>query len=150
MKITRRRLLVAFVVTVAVTGGAWLAFAENGQPPFGVNRSAYQAIRHGMTVEEVERIIGYPTAEIKFLADFEDREFFYGEQKHTEQESDESICLQIDCKSFVWDGVGIVLEVTFTPEGLVCEKSLYSLQLFDRLLCQLRYYWFTLSRKLGF
>src|SRR6476620_9080427 len=40
VKLTRRQLLVGFVViVVAVIGGAWFAFAENRQPPFGVTRS---------------------------------------------------------------------------------------------------------------
>lgn len=59
MKVTRKRLLVAFVVAVAVSGGAWFFLAESSQPPFGVTRSAFDAIDLGMTIDEVERIIGY-------------------------------------------------------------------------------------------
>lgn len=147
MKLTRRRLLVASVVAVVVSGGAWFTFSERSQPPFGVNRAAYRAIRMGMTIEDVEHIIGRPADRWGTLPLSYTR---------YDREIDESLCLPhhdiADAilarigEDLAWWGDGVVIIVSTNRDGVVYEKQVASNRLLDRLLRQVQSFW----RKLGF
>src|SRR5262245_51345165 len=59
--LTRKRLLIAsaMVLTLALIVG-WFIRTHLDQPPSGVTHSAHQAIQRGMTLEDVERLVGQP------------------------------------------------------------------------------------------
>lgn len=141
MKLTRRRLLVACVVAAAVGGGAWLAVAERepSQPPFGVTRAAYLAIRSGMTIEEVERMVGQPAVPSAGVFDTLDYPF--------EREGDGSLCSQGgDLRGRLWSGDGAFLWVSINPDGVICERVFCTLPVLDKILGQVQDF----GRKLGF
>lgn len=60
MRLTRRRLLLASVVAVVVCGG-WFTVPQR---PASVTRIAFEKIRRGMPLEDVEHIVGFPGVKI--------------------------------------------------------------------------------------
>lgn len=128
IKLTRRRLLGAAVLAVAVFAGAWFAFAVNREPPFGVTRSAYRSIRLGMPIEDVERIIGRP-------ADRQQIWPLYDE--HSERETDQG--LQPDVDGLAWWDDNVTICVSINRDGVVCEKVFEDT--LARLLWLARYHW---------
>lgn len=100
MKLTRKRFLIASVVLVAVIGGAWSALANHG-PPCGVTRSAFDAIRPGMTIDDVDRIIG-----------------------HSDESGPHSAY-------WIGEGYYTVIVVSLNEDRLVCEKQFYHNTIWD-------------------
>lgn len=136
MKLTGKRLLVASVVAVAVIGVAWLTFAENenGQPPFGVTRSAYHEIHLGMTIEDVERIIGEPA--------FNSSQLIALLSMSDEHQADDRLRSEFS-SSREWHDDGHSIGVLLNQDGLVWRKCFFSWNesLVARLLRQLRSIW---------
>lgn len=130
MKLTRKRFLVAFVVTVAVVGGAWFAVAEHGphEPPFGVTRAAYRALQFGMTTDEANSIVGQPALLFQFLI-----------VANEASEVDENLGPAVTFAA--WDEGGVAIVIGRNQDGLVCEKRFCSRPLLDRLLRQVRASW---------
>lgn len=138
MKLTRRRLLVASVVAVAMGGGAWFALADHG-PPYGVTRSAYQAIRLGMTREEAERAVGRRDDQNHYMPHL----MFFLNVEHESNDSLRSLAF----RPLKWADGGLYIEVWLNDDdGLVAEKWFYADTTWERLLRQLRSAW----AKLGF
>lgn len=140
--LTRKRILLASIAVIACTV-AWLAFAPRGIPPFGVTRSAYQEIRLGMTIEDVERIIGQPVGRFDIWVLFDEANPFGGPSG--ERESDENLRSEVH-KFLEWYGDETALGVSLNQEGLVWKKWFYSPPMLARLSRQLRSFW----GKLGF
>lgn len=135
IRLTRKRLLLTSVAVIACVV-AWLALAPGSGPPFGVTRSAYRAIRLGMSIEDVEHIIGR-------AADAHPNFLLYYSTNPDEQESDEN--RQKSLPEW-WSENDSMIEVSLDQDKLVCRKCFYFRPIWDRLLMPLQSFW----GKLGF
>src|SRR4051794_24695200 len=115
--LTRKRVLVASVAAVMIAVG-WLIFADRG-PPYGVTRPAYRAIQFGMSMEEVECLIGQSALPhgLVLSSDGSVRGML---SVVTEEESDERF--GPEAGEAGWFAEDAVLEVYLNQDRLVCKK----------------------------